>query len=38
MKAKSEVNIKIKGAERNIKQFFVELKKLLDKTDEDVVF
>lgn len=37
-KSKSEVNIKIKRAEKNVKLLFAELKKVLDKPDEDVVF
>lgn len=37
-KSKSEVNIKIKRAEKNIKLLFAELKKVLDKPDEDIVF
>ena len=37
-KSKSEVNIKIKRAEKNIKLLFVELKKVLEKPNEDVVF
>lgn len=37
-KAKTDINLKIKRAEKNMKNLFAELKKVLDKEDEDVVF
>jgi hypothetical protein len=36
-KTKSDINIKIKKAEKNIKIFFTEIKKLLDKPDDDLL-
>lgn len=37
-RAKGDLNIKIKRAEKNQKLVFTELKKILDKHDEEVVF
>ena len=37
-KAKSEISIKIRRAEKNIKVLFSELKKILDKPNDDVIF
>lgn len=36
-KAKSDINIRLKGADRNLKAFFAEVKKILDKPDDDIV-
>lgn len=37
-KAKTDINLKMKRAEKKMKDLFAELKKILDKEDEDVVF
>ena len=37
-KAKSDITIKIRRAEKNIKLLFSELKKILDKPNDDVIF
>lgn len=37
-KAKTDLSIKIKRAEKNMKNLFAELKKILEKDDEDAVF
>lgn len=37
-RAKGDLNIKIKRAEKNQKLFFTELKKILDKHEEEVIF
>lgn len=37
-KAKGELNIKIRRAEKNQKLIFTEIKKILDKHDEEVLF
>ena len=34
---KSEVKIRMKRAERNLKKFFEELKKILDKQPDDII-
>ena len=34
---KSEAKIRMKRAERNLKKLFDELKKILDKQDDDIV-
>ena len=36
-KNKSELKIKIKRADRNLKNFYAEIRKILDKQDEDQV-
>ena len=37
-KSKNEINVKIRRAELNLKLFFGELKKVLEKPDEDMIF
>jgi hypothetical protein len=37
-KAKGDLNIKIRKAEKCQKQFFTELKKIIEKHDEEVIF
>jgi hypothetical protein len=37
-KAKSELSIKIRRAEKNLKLLFTELKKILEKPNDDVIF
>mmetsp|Transcript_13206 Transcript_13206/g.20584 ORF Transcript_13206/g.20584 Transcript_13206/m.20584 type:complete len:571 (+) Transcript_13206:73-1785(+) len=37
-KTKAEINLKIKRADKNIKLLFGELKKILDKPDDDIIF
>lgn len=37
-KAKTDINIKIKRAEKNMKNLFAELKKILEKDEDDAVF
>ena len=37
-KAKTDINLKIKRAEKNMKNLFTELKKVLEKDDDDVIF